>query len=86
MKIRKASFSAVFFMTATMLSLSAGFVLAAPLTPEMAAKVQVTRKQESQRITQDKKTAAAEALKAERVKVYQARQAVKQSAPQGIAK
>lgn len=55
---------------------------AVPLTPEIAAKVETTRKQQEQRVTQDKKTAAAEALKAERLKIYNAKRATsQQSAP-----
>jgi len=49
-----------------------------PLTPELAAKREMVRKQEEQRITQDKRKVAAEALKAERLRVYQAKEAVKQ--------
>ncbi|NTV49704.1 MAG: hypothetical protein HGB32_02655 [Geobacteraceae bacterium] len=52
-----------------------------PLTPELAAKKENFRKQDEQRITQDKRKAAAEALKAERLKVYNAKRAVKQSTP-----
>lgn len=59
----------------------AGAAGGAPMTPEFAAKREMVRKQQEQRITPDKLKAAAEALKAERLKVYQARQSVKQSAP-----
>ncbi len=53
-----------------------------PLTPELAAKRENYRKQKAQQhITQDQRKAAAEALKAERIKVYQARQAVKHHKP-----
>ncbi len=53
-----------------------------PLTPELAAKQENYRKQKAQQhITQDQRKAAAEALKAERIKVHQARQAVKNHKP-----
>ena len=67
-----------------LLALSGGTVFAAnnnPMTPEVAAKRENVRKQEEQRLTPEKRKAAAEALKAERLKVYQAKQAAKQSAP-----
>jgi outer membrane murein-binding lipoprotein Lpp len=48
---------------------------AAPMTPELAAKKEMVRKQQEQRLTNDKRKAAAEALKAERVKVYKAKEA-----------
>jgi len=63
---------------------TAGLAIAgesAPLTPELAAKREMVRKQQQQRITPEKRKAAAEALKAERLKVYKARQAVQNSAP-----
>lgn len=72
-------------MMSALLSLAGGLACAAdnaPLTPEFAAKKENYRKQREQQITPEKKKAAAEALKAERFKVYQARQAVKQSKPE----
>ncbi len=77
MKNRK-SVTQVFvgLITAVML-LSVSFAFAAqpaPMTPEMAAKREMVRKQEEQRITPEKKKAAVEALKAERLKVYKAKQ------------
>jgi hypothetical protein len=62
----------------TLLSLAGGPVAAAdnaPLTPEYAAKKENFRKQKEQQITPEKKKAAAENLKAERLKVYNAKQA-----------
>lgn len=53
----------------------------APMTPELAAKREMVRKQQLQRVTNEQRKAAAEALKAERVKVHKARQAAQQSAP-----
>jgi hypothetical protein len=64
-------------MTA-LLSLADGSAFAAdgvPLTPEMAAKKETFRRQNEQKVTNEKRKAAVEALKAERIKVYRARQA-----------
>ena len=75
--LKLSSVSTVVMMTA-LLSLAGGTACAAdsaPLTPEYAAKKENHRKQSEQRITQDKRQAAAENLKAERLKVYQAKQA-----------
>jgi len=44
------------------------------LTPELAAKREMVRKQQEQRITPEKKQAAVDALKAERLKIYKAKQ------------
>ena len=69
---------------AAILSLSCGQAFAATnnaATPALDAKRENFRKQDEQRITQDKRKAAAEALKAQRLKVYNAKQAVKQSQP-----
>jgi hypothetical protein len=65
-------------MMSLLLSVVGGFVYAAPkapMKPELAAKREMVRKQQEQRITPEKRKAAAEALKAERVKVHQAKQA-----------
>ena len=65
-------------MMAALLSLVGGLACAAenaPLTPEYAAKKENHRRQKEQQITPEKKKAAADALKAERVRVYQAKQA-----------
>jgi hypothetical protein len=51
------------------------------IRPELAAKREMVRKQQEQRITNEKRRNAAEALKAERLRVYKAKQAVKQSTP-----
>lgn len=64
------------------LSVATGGAVAAsdaPMTPELAAKSQMVHKQEEQRISRQKQKAAAEALKAERIRVYNAKQAVQQS-------
>ena len=63
---------------AALLSLAGGLAIAAdhaPMTPEYAAKKENFRKQHEQRITPEKRKAAADNLKAERLKVYQAKQA-----------
>lgn len=66
------------------LSVAAGGAFAAgetPMTPELAAKSEMVRKREEQRISPQEKKAAAEALKAERIRVYNAKQAVQQMNP-----
>lgn len=63
-------------LAAGVLALACGPALAQekqPMTPELAAKKQVVTKQESQRVTQEQRKAAAEALKQERLKVHDAR-------------
>jgi hypothetical protein len=72
-------------MMALLLSLSAGFAGAAesaPMTPEYAAKKENHRKQQEQRITHDQRKSAAEGLKAERLKVYKAKQHAKHAKPE----
>ena len=72
---------------AAILSLSCGQAFSATnnaATPALDAKRENFRKQDEQRITQDKRKAAAEALKAQRLKVYNAKQAVKPSQPAEI--
>jgi hypothetical protein len=67
-------------MMTLLFSLSAGFAGAAesaPMTPEYAAKKENHRKQQEQRITNSQRKTAAEGLKAERMKVYKAKQSVK---------
>ncbi len=74
----------IIVMVSALSSLAGGIVFAgtvAPLTPELAAKRETTRKQLEQRVTSEKLKAAAEALKAERLKVHQARQAVQNITP-----
>jgi len=73
----------------TMLLSSAGGTFAAthkkpgtgPMKPELAAKKEIIRKQHEQQITPAKRKVATDALKEERLKVYRAKQAVKQSSP-----
>jgi len=67
-----------------LLTLGSGSALAAdkaPLTPELAAKREMVRKQHDQRITNEQRKAAAEALKAERLKIHNAKQGIQQSPP-----
>ena len=75
---------ALFVMTTMLLSLSGGIACAndKPLTPEYAAKIENHRKQQEQRITEQKRKAAAEALKAERLKVHNAKEYVKHARPE----
>lgn len=90
MKKQNLSTTALLITLTFLLSLAGSTVLAAtsaPMKPELAAKRENFRKQDSQRITQEKRTAAAEALKAERLRVYQAKQAAAQtSAPNPTVK
>lgn len=44
-----------------------------PMTPEMAAKREMVRKQQKQRITHEQRKTAADALKTERIKIYNAK-------------
>lgn len=84
MKKRKIGKIGMAAIAAVLLSSAGGGAIAgenAPLTPELAAKREMVRKQQSQRITPEKRKAAAEALKAERLKIYKAKQAAQQSAP-----
>lgn len=78
-------FTMILTLMMTVLLTSSGWSAVATrnnhMTPELAAKREMVRKQQEQRITPDKRKAAAEALKAERLRVYRAKQAVKQSAP-----
>lgn len=83
MSIKK---SGIFIVVMTLLLLSqvvshASAANGKQVSPEMAAKKEMVRKQQDQRITNEKRKAAAEALKAERLRVHNAKQAVKQSNP-----
>jgi 6-phosphogluconolactonase (cycloisomerase 2 family) len=51
---------------------------------ELEARKENVRKQHEQRVTPEKRKVAVESLKAERLKVYNAKQAVKQSQPQDL--
>jgi hypothetical protein len=80
-KKRKLSISAMSVMTAALLSLAGAPALAAPMKPELAAKREMVRKQEEQRIKPEERKAATDWLKSERMKIYQARQAALKSGP-----
>lgn len=78
MKNRKLATILMVVMMTVLLSLAGGLAFAsngAPMKPELAAKKEMVRKQQEQRITPEKRKAAAEGLKAERVKIYKAKQA-----------
>ena len=78
MKNRKLATILMVVMMTVLLSLAGGLAFAsngAPMKPELAAKKEMVRKQQEQRITPEKRKAAAENLKAERVKIYRAKQA-----------
>ena len=71
-------------MMAVPLTLTAGLTLAnagSAATPELNAKREMVRQQQEQRVTQEKRKAAAEALKAERLKVHKAKQTMMKSQP-----
>jgi hypothetical protein len=83
MKTRVFEKLAIVMMT-VLLSLTGGVVFAAdhaPLTPELAAKKENHRRQKEQQVSHEKRKAAADNLKAERMRVYQAKQAAKPSKP-----
>ena len=83
MKKRKFSISAMSVMTTALLSLAGNLAFAAPVpfTPGQAAKVEMVRKQKEQQVTPAERKAAANWLAAERLKVYEARQAALKSNP-----
>lgn len=81
MKNRKLSSIGMAVVLAELLALAGGLAFAAPMKPELAAKREMVRKQQEQRVTHEKRKAAADALKAERLKIYKAKQAAQQSKP-----
>jgi hypothetical protein len=85
MKNRKFSTIGMAAMMTVLLCLASGITFAAkegaPMTPDLTAKRENFRKQHEQRITPEKRKSAADALKAERLKVFRAKRAVKQAAP-----
>ncbi|MDU0457323.1 MAG: hypothetical protein RW306_01205 [Geobacteraceae bacterium] len=84
MKNRRLGSIVLVSIIAGLLSLAGTLALAAPMKPELAAKKENYRRQKEQQITPEKRKIAAEALKAERIKVYNAKQAAKQSTPATI--
>lgn len=81
MKSVKSCCIAVAVMTALTAGGAAFAADSLPMTPELAAKRETVRRQEEQRVTPAKRKAAAEALKAERLKVHNARKAAQQLNP-----
>lgn len=61
-------------MFAGLSSMTGSQAIAGNMKPELAAKKENHRKQEDQRITKEKRKASVDALKAERIKIYQAKQ------------
>jgi hypothetical protein len=87
MRIQKFRNIGRFVMMALLMSLAGQLALAGehkPMKPEAATKRENYNKQHDQRITQEKREAAAEALKAERLRLHQAKEAVRQSQPASI--
>lgn len=89
MKIYKLSTFGVTAVMATLLLFSVNDSFAEknkdeakPMKPELAAKKEMVRKQHEQRVTDTQRKTAAGSLKAERAKVYKAKQQVKQSKPE----
>ena len=84
MKKCRLSTTGMLVMMTVLLSLADGFAVAAgnaPMTPELATKREMVRKQQEQRITNDKRKTAAAALKVERVKIYNARHEAQKLTP-----
>lgn len=89
MKIQKLGTFGMAVLMSALLLLSAGFAFAEkrndkskPMKPELAAKKEMVRKQHEQRVTDPQRKSAANALKAERLKVQQAKELVKRSKPE----
>lgn len=87
MKIKKFSTFGMAALMATLMLFSVSSAFAEkdnkkPMKPELAAKKEMVRKQHEQRVTDTKRKTATDALKAERMKVYQAKQQVKKSKPE----
>jgi hypothetical protein len=88
MKNRKISTFVMCLTMTVLLSLSGGLACAAesgPMTPEYAAKKENTSKQRAQRVTNNQRKTAAEALKAERLKVYRAKKDANSLSPSAPA-
>lgn len=87
MKIRKLNSLRIIVVAVAVLSLAGGIACAdntKPMKPEVAAKKESVRQQREQRVTDDQRKTAATSLKAERLKVYKAKQLVKKSKPEKI--
>jgi hypothetical protein len=84
MKNRKASTIEHVLLITVLLSSAGGSAFAAegtPIKPELASKKEMVRTQQEQRITPAKRKAAADALKAERLKLHQAKKGAQQATP-----
>ncbi len=82
MKKQKFSTLGLTLALTALLSVTGTFAFAGhnrPLTPELAAKKEMVRKQREQRVTPTQRKTAAEALKAERLKIYNAKKAVQKT-------
>ncbi|MFA7404294.1 MAG: hypothetical protein WC007_09880 [Pelobacteraceae bacterium] len=80
MKNQGLSTIAMVVMMTALLSFTgslAGAAQAKPMKPELAAKREMVRQQREQRVTDAQRRTAADALKAERLRVHQAKQLVK---------
>ncbi len=53
-----------------------------PMTPELAAKREMIRKQHKQRVTHEQRKSSAETLKAERIKIYNAKHGITPVTPE----
>lgn len=84
--MRKMKIATALFVSILLTQGSITFTLAdeAPMKPEIAAKKEMVRKQNEQRLTDDKRKAAANNLKAERMKVYKAKQLVGKAKKQNV--
>lgn len=74
----------VIVMMTVLLAMAGGLALAAngaPVTPELAAKTESVHQQQQQRVSNEKRKSAAVALKAERLKIHQAKRALQPPAP-----
>jgi len=86
MRKRKHSTIVMVAIMTALLSLAGGLAFAEPTrggaaSPDLDLKREMVRKQQEQRLTPEKRKAAAEALKAERLRVHKAKQAAKESPP-----
>lgn len=84
MKNRKLSTTIFVVLMTLLLSMAGGLSFANEgnqMKPDLAAKKEMVRKQQAKRITPQQRKAAAETLKAERLRVYKAKQAVKNATP-----
>lgn len=83
MNNKKLGKTGIVIMMTLLLSSAGGSAIAGKraLSPERAAQTEITRKQHEQRPTRKQRKTAAEALKAKRLEVYRAKQAVQKSAP-----